>query len=205
MKPISDISRRDFLKLAGAGALSALLAELHLGTGFAQGSPRQGRMTVSGIPLYETPSFNAKKLRLFGRDQVTAITREADGDDGNPYNKTWYQIEEGYTYSGWVQPVETRYQKPVFDVPPSGQLGEVTVPVCDPRLDPTLYAKRGYRLYYGSTHWVKRTIVVRDEKSIWYEIYDSHLHKSFFAPSYAMRLVPPDELTLLSPEVPESE
>src|SRR5512139_1466862 len=157
MKPIPDLTRRDFLKLATAGALGALMSELKLGRASAGSTPTQGRMTLSGLPLYEASSFDAKKLSLFRKDQVVAITGVVEGDFGNPYNQAWYEIEgEGYTYSGWVQPVETRYQKPVFEIPGGGQVGEITVPVCDPRLDPTSYARRGYRLYYGSTHWVHR-------------------------------------------------
>jgi hypothetical protein len=202
------MTRRDFMKLAGTGMLGLLLAELEReGARAAQGreAPKQGRMTLSGIPLYDSPSFNAAKLSVFHRDEVVSIARQVEGDNGNPYNKAWYQIGEGYSYSGWIQPVERRYQMPVFEIPAAGQLAEVTVPVCDPRQAPTAYAKRAYRIYYGTTHWVKRTIVVREEKSIWYEIYDSHLHKSFFAPAHDLRLVPPEELSLLSPEVPESE
>ena len=206
MKAISDLTRRDFLKLAGAGVLGAALTELRLDRALAQSAPKSGRMTISGIPLYDSPSFSARKLKLLGKDAVMAITEEVEGDEGNPFNKSWYKLDnEGYTYAGWVQPVEVNYQKPVFDIPAAGQVGEISVPVCDTRLDPTVFAKRGYRLYYGSTHWVKRTIAVRQEKSIWYEIYDNHLHQSFYVPAHSLRLIPPEELTLLSPEVPETE
>lgn len=206
MKAISDLTRRDFLKLAGAGALGAVLAELKLERALAQSAPKSGRMTISGIPLYDAPSFNAAKVRLLNKDAVMAVTEEVEGDEGNPFNKAWYKLDgEGYTYSGWIQPVEVNYQKPQFDLPAAGQVGEISVPVCDTRLDPTLYARRGYRLYYGSTHWVKRVVVVREEKSIWYEIFDNHLHQSFYVPAHSLRLIPPEELTLLSPEVPESE
>jgi hypothetical protein len=200
-----DLTRRDFLKLASAGSLALALSELRLDRAFAA-PPRHGRMTVSGIPLYDAPFFNARKLHLFGKDEALPITAEVTGDEGNPFNTSWYEIDgEGYTYSGWVQPVETRYQKPQFDIPQAGQLGEITVPVCDTKLDPTLYSRRGYRVYYGSTHWVKQVIVVREEKSIWYEIYDNHLHTSFYVPHYEMRLVPPEEFDLLSPNVPAAE
>jgi hypothetical protein len=202
---ISDFTRRDFLKLAGAGTLGLALPELGLERAFAQ-APSQGRITLSGIPLYEEPAFGARKLHVFGRDETVTIDRLAEGEEGNPFNRTWYEVNgAGYTYSGWVQPVETRYQAPRFDVPPDGQVGEITVPVCDTRLDPTLYSKRGYRVYYGSTHWVTRTLAVRAEKSLWYEIYDSHLKQYYYVPLYEMRLVPPEELSLLSPEVPEAD
>ena len=196
-------SRRDFLKLSSAGLLGAFLAELRLDRAFAA-SVTQGRMTLSGLNLYSDPSFNARKLHIFGRDEVVKITAEVDGDAGNPYNKKWYQLNgEGYTYSGWVQPVESNYQRPVFQIPSEGQLGEITVPFSDTRTDPSMWAETGYRIYFRTTHWVTGISANKYEKGVWYEIYDSHLQKSFHVPATDMRLVPDDELTLLSPDVPE--
>jgi hypothetical protein len=100
--------------------------------------------------------------------------------------------------------VETNFQKPVFDLPEAGQVGEITVPVSVTRLEPYFYARNGLRLFYGSTHWVKRVVVTRLEKSIWYEIYDTELKASFFVPYHHLRLIPDNELTLLSPETPET-
>ncbi|HEX2697166.1 MAG TPA: L,D-transpeptidase family protein [Anaerolineales bacterium] len=196
-------SRRDFLKLSGAGMLGVFLAELHLER--ARAAPAtQGRMALSGINLYSDPSFNANKLHIFGRDEVVKITAEVDGDAGNPYNKKWYEINgEGYTYSGWVQPVESNYQRPVFQIPSAGQLGEITVPLSDTHTDPSMWSETGYRVYFGTTHWVTGVTVNRYEKGIWYEIYDSHLQKSYYVPASDMRLVPDGELILLSPDVPE--
>ena len=170
-----QISRREFLKLASAGSLAFALSDLRLDRALAETTPpKQGRITWSGIPLYDHPAFNANKIHLFGADQVVDITSIDDnGEEGNPYNRTWYQLNgQGYTYSGWVQPVEINYQKPLFNIPEKGQVGEIVVPFSDTRKDPYVYAKRGYRIYYGTTHWVKRALVTREEKSIWYEIYD---------------------------------
>jgi hypothetical protein len=200
---MDTISRREFLKLTRTGALGLFINELRLDRLFAGPPASQGRMVLSGIALYDAPSFKAKRTHIFGRDEVVSLTGEVEGDEGNPYNKAWYEINsEGYTYSGWVQPVETRYQKPAFDIPTSGRLGEVTVPISVTRLSPYVYAKSGLRMYYGSTYWVKRTAVTREEKSIWYEIYDSHLDASFYVPYYQLRLVPDEELSPLSPDVP---
>ena len=202
-----QLNRRDFLKLVSAGTLTFALKDLRVDRVLAASMPTQGRVAFSGIPLYDAPTFNANKMYQFGKDQVVKITGvDENGEQGNPYNSAWYQVNnEGYTYSGWVLPVETHYQKPIFEIPESGQLGEITVPFSDTKLTPYVYAKRGYRLYYGSTHWLKKTIVTREEKSIWYEIYDFHLKKSFYVPSHDMRLIPDDELSLLSPEVPEEQ
>lgn len=196
-------SRRDFLKVSAAGMLGAWLADLRLDRAFAAPAVTQGRMTLSGIALYSDPSFKAKRLHAFGRDEVVSVTAEVQGDPGNPYNNTWYQINgEGYSYSGWIQPVQTNYQKPVFNIPAKGQLGELTVPLSITRLQPGTWAGTGYRTYYGTTHWVTGVAVDPYEKSIWYEIYDSHLHKSLYVASTDLRLVPDDELAPLSADVP---
>ena len=202
-----QISRREFLKLVSAGSLAFALKDLL--TDHALAAPaaiKQGRVTFSGTPLYDAPTFRANQIHNFGADSVVeVIAIDENGEQGNPYNSTWYQVDQGYTYSGWVQPVEMNYQKPVFNIPEKGQVGEITVPFTDTKRDPYVYADRGYRVFYGSTHWVKRVIVQRDEKSIWYEIYDFYLKESRYVAAHDMRLIPNDELTTLSPEVPDEE
>ena len=205
-----QISRRDFLKLASAGSLVFALKDLRLDRlalgATAPAAIKQGRITFSGMPLYDAPTFRANQIHNFGMDKIIEITSvDENGEQGNPFNSTWYQVDQGYTYSGWVQPVETNYQKPAFTIPEKGQVGEITVPFTDTKRDPYVYADRSYRIFYGSTHWVKRVIVQRDEKSIWYEIYDFHLKENRYVAAHDMRLVPNDELTTLSPEVPDEE
>ena len=199
-----QLTRREFLKLAATGSLAFALNDLKLDRALAASPVTQGLMTISGVPLYDAPAFNANEIHKFRKDEVVDVTAvDENGDKGNPFNTLWYQINnEGYTYSGLVLPVETRYQKPVFDVPKAGRVGEITVPFSITRKAPFVYAETGYRVYYGSTHWVKRVVVTREEKSIWYEIYDVEVKRYLYVPSHAMRLVPYEELTLLSPEVP---
>jgi hypothetical protein len=202
-----QISRREFLKLASAGSLAFALKDLRLDRALAApASIKQGRITFSGMPLYDAPTFKANQIHNFGADSIVdVIAIDENGEQGNPFNSAWYQVKDGYTYSGWVQPVETNYQKPIFNIPEKGQVGEITVPFTDTKRDPYVYADRGYRVFFGSTHWVKRVIVQRDEKSIWYEIYDFYLKESRYVAAHDMRLVPNDELTTLSPEVPDEE
>jgi lipoprotein-anchoring transpeptidase ErfK/SrfK len=47
--------------------------------------------------------------------------------------------------------------------------------------------------------------VTRAEKSIWYEIFDPEIKKYLYVPAHDMRLVPDDELTMLSPAVPDED
>ena len=184
------------------------MADLRLDQVLAARAPRQGRIIDSGVELFREPFFTAETIHLFGRDQVVEITGEEQGEQGygNPFNSTWYQVNnDGFVYSGRVQPVETQHQKPVFDIPQEGKLGEITVAFCDTRRAISIYAYRAYRIYYGTTHWITETLVNRNEKSIWYKIYDSQLRESFYVPAHEMRVIPPDELALLSPNVPEAE
>jgi hypothetical protein len=202
-----QLSRRDFLKLSASGALAFVLSEIGLDRALAAPPTSQGRITWSGIPLYDAPKLNANQLHLFGIDQVVDLKAEVEGDAGygNPFNKIWYQLDGGYTYSGWIQPVETKYQKPVYEIPAAGQLGEITVPMSLTYVDPYFYAKNKHRLFYESTHWIKKVVITREEKCVWYEIYDNVLKKSFYVPSYNMRLIPPEELSMLSPEIPAAD
>lgn len=203
---MAHLSRRDFLKLSAAGLYGLFLSKAGFDTANVAAEIKQGRTVISGLKLYQDPSFNAKVLEMMGRDKILNITRAVEGDfgPGNPYNNRWFQIEDGgYAYSGWIQPVETHYQQPVFEIPAAGQLGEVTVPYSDSSLTPSVRDGRGYRVYYATTHWITGMVANRAEKSLWYEIRDSLLRISLYLPTSGVRLVPSDELAPLSADVPE--
>src|SRR3989304_5492800 len=103
-------SRRDFLKVSRAGLLGLFLADLRLDRVFAAETPKQGRITISGVNLYSEPFLNAKTIDIFGRDVIVNISSETDGDKvyGNPFNEAGrLSGNDGYTFSGWVQPVMT--------------------------------------------------------------------------------------------------
>ena len=207
MKPkLSSFTRRDFIKLSAAGVLGAFLAETGIERALATSAPPRnfGRVLYSGLNVYESPAFDAEHEKRFGKDQVIPLTAALEGEAGNPFNTTWYQIgNQGYTYSGWVQPVETVYNKPEFDIPARGRLAEITIPFTMVRQVPNTRAKTGFRLYYQTTHWVRNIAVDRGQKSMWYAIYDSHLRESFYIPTHAARLIQDSELAPLSPDVPE--
>src|SRR5512138_2121932 len=98
------ISRREFLKLASAGSLAFALKDLRLDhTPAEPAAIKQGRVTFSGTPLYDAPTFRANQIHNFGADSVVdVIAIDEKGEQGNPFNSTWYQVKDGYIYSGWV-------------------------------------------------------------------------------------------------------
>ena len=201
-------SRRDFLKVSSAGLLGLFLADLRLERVLAAQIPMQGRSTMSGIEVFSEPFFHANKMYLLRRDEVVAVTGADEGDKGygNPFNSIWYRVNnEGYTYSGWLQPVGKLHHKPIFNIQEGGVLGKITVPFSDTRRTSSIFADRGYRVYYSTTHWITDTVVNRDEKSIWYKIYDRLTRESYFVPSHDMRVIPPNEFNALSSELPEEK
>lgn len=203
---IKQLSRRDFLKLTSAGALGFALAELGLGNVHAAPPASHGRSIWSGVRIFDQPSILANVVHLLRTDEVIPLLGEVAGEGiDNPFNNTWYQVEGGYTFSGWLQPVETIYQKPIYQIPAEGRVAEVTVPYSQTHLAPFHFAKKAHRIFYETTHWVKKVVVTREEKSVWYEIFDEVMNESFYVPSYNMRLIPDEEYTQLSPEVPNEE
>ncbi|MCC6299376.1 MAG: twin-arginine translocation signal domain-containing protein, partial [Anaerolineales bacterium] len=54
-----QLTRREFLKLVSAGTLAYALKDLKISRAFAATDITQGCMTISGVPLYDAPSFSA--------------------------------------------------------------------------------------------------------------------------------------------------
>ena len=199
-------SRREFLKASSAGLLGLFLADLRLDSVLTAKAPKQGRSTVSGTDVSSDPFFNARRISVLRRDEVVDIIGEVRGDYGygNPFNSTWYQLDNiGYAYSGVIQPVETLHQRPVIGHYTTGVLGEITVPFSDARRASSVFADGAYRIYYSTTHWITDTVVNRDEKSLWYKIYDRQNQESLYVPTHQMRVILPDELAPLAREIPE--
>lgn len=179
---ISQLSRRDFLKVTASGALGLILSELGIDRALAAPPTSQGLALFSGVQIYDAPYLTANKIDLLKKDEVTSLLADAQGDTfDNPFNATWYQIDRGYVPSGVIMPVETKYQKPIYDIPAEGQVAEVSVPYSLTYLAPYTFAKNAHRIYYETTHWVKKVVVTREEKTVWYEIYDNVLKNRFMS------------------------
>jgi len=143
---------------------------------------------------------------LLRKDEVIDLISDAQGDQfDNKFNTTWYQIDRGFVPSGVILPVETKFQKPVYEIPAEGKVAEVSVPYSLTYRAPYTFAKNAHRIYYETTHWINKVIITREEKTVWYEFYDNVLKETFYAPAYNMRIIPDEELTQLSPEVPNEE
>jgi len=198
-----DISRRDFLKLTGAGLLGLLLTRLDLEPAQAQvDPPQQGRVTTAILNVNDAPSLNGQVIRAYWRDIVFPIAGSVIGEDETAFNRVWYKVgEDGYAYSGAVQPVRTVLNAPVKILPQEGALAEVTVPYTDARRDAGKDKAFAYRFYYETTHWVEG--VVQDpEGNAWYKVFDDKWKFHYYAQAEHLRIIPATELAPLSSDVP---
>ena len=195
------LSRRDFLKLGGYGLMGICLKDLP--SYFPQPDDfanLQGRMIDRTVWTYEAPNLKSRRLKLYWHDLVIPITNTTIGEDESAYNRVWYQLEEdGYAYSGGIQPVRTILNQPQ-QIPPRGALGEVSVPYTDAYLEADSNADFAYRLYYETVHWVSGAVTGTD-RNIWYRLLDDIFDRTYYVPAGHIRLIPNEELTPLSPNV----
>ncbi len=198
----TPLSRRDFLKL-GALSISSLAFNPFPPPeeGIQYYSREIGRVARDQISVYTQP--NDKSTILFQRfqDEVMNIYYSVKPPTGPEWNPIWYRVWGGYVHSKYVQRVKMQWNIPMSSIPRGHQLCEVTVPYTDSYI----YSKYGgwekkLRLYYLTTHWVT-AIEEGPDKTAWYRVYDE-LEYQYYVPATHLRLIPDEELTPTSPEVP---
>lgn len=200
--PSNRLTRREFLKLTAAGLLGVAAAGLNLDPALADAPEQYGRVTVGLLSIYDRPSPDGKQIKQYWRDLVLPITGTAINDDEKAYNRIWYRIgDEGYAYSGSLQPVRTLLNEPVSSLPPAGILVEVSVPFTDAHLEPSKTSRVAYRLYYETTHWADLAVYEKAEKRIWYRLWDDKFDTYYYAPATHLRLLGEDDLSPISPHV----
>jgi L,D-transpeptidase catalytic domain len=205
------LTRRDFLKLSGLAAGALIYDPLKgLQPPLERDSPTtvgKGRVATHAIYRYQEPSFRSERLGMIKRDEIVAIYQEITAPDGPAYNPRWYQLDEGYIHSGYIQRVEMAQYNypPLADIPESGQLAEVTVPITRSyrRLSKDRWSPL-YRLYFQSVHWITG-LEEGPDGSPWYRLTDDLLHVQTFVPASDLRPIDSSELSPLSTDVPEAE
>ncbi len=203
----ADFSRRDFLKLSGLGFLGLLLPSLPLKSFFQDAfDGQQGRVTSRLTWLLDKPSFSGNRVKMYWRDSVIPITDVAISEDASDYNRVWFVIgDQGYAYSGNIQPVQTILNTPTNDIPTTGVLGEVSVPFTDALEHVADDSVVAYRMYYDTVHWIMSAVVNPSDGTTWYQILDDKWNKLYYAPSEHFRILSDDELFQLSPDIPDDQ
>ena len=206
------LSRRDFLKLGfvAAGGLAArhFAASPAITEYFPieqeewLSTPNLVRVATKQISLYSLPQDDARIIKQHFRDEVLNIYEEITPPTGPWWNPIWYRVWGGYVHSANVQKVEIRHNPVVQALRPEGQLAEITVPFTQSyRFVRNQGWARLYRLYYQTNHWVTGLEEGPDGKP-WYQLTDELGGTKFHIPAHHVRLIADEELTPISPGVP---
>ena len=197
-------SRRKFLKysLIGTSALFTQAFKPYFGADDEQYSNNLARVCSATLSVYSEPSDKSKILYQRTRDEVISIYDDVISDEGPSYNPLWYRVWSGYVHSAYLQRVQIRYNPIEVIIPPGGLLAEVTVPVTqtmrkigDARWDPV------YRLYYESVQWVTG-VENGPDNQLWYKLKDELLEVEYDVPAEHLRIIRPEELEPISPDIP---
>ena len=200
---MGTISRRDFLMASGYSLanLALLRPILHEDIPRIAPPPRPfGRVaTWWGQAVRTEPSQSAQGVRSLGRDEVIPLHAAVVGDPPWPTNPVWYETDDGYVHSGYVQPVENAEQPNVIQhVEEPGFWAEVCVPYAEARPRP-LSPYISYRLYYGTVYRVVNA-VVDEEGGRWYQLKEGLTWSPGpYVRAKSMRYIPPEQLQPISP------
>lgn len=194
------LTRKDFLNLSGLGLAGLAGSRFQPALSILAG--QQGRVIYDRIYTYQEPSFQSQKVRLHWKDDVFPISTITIGDGEPAHNRIWYRVgTEGYAHSGGIQPVRTDPQPVVSEIPEKGLLAEVSVPYTDALWTPGERYHVAYRFYYETTHWIQGEVNGPDGVP-YYHILEDKWDLDYYVPAAHLRVIPPDEISLISPDVP---
>jgi hypothetical protein len=214
------VSRRDFLKLGAVG----------IGAGMLPGRPRLASLedavdlidlwkrdypagtrlgrALATVTLRQRPDADSPELGKKYTDNIVVILREivGKGPSWDPHNHRWFETPEGYMWAPYVFPMDFQPQEPLEEIPNGRVWAEVTVPWVQGRADPDPYGRvidlqpsgRPLTLYYSSIYIVRK-VLTDDAGKKWYLLNDLAL--SMYARAEGLRIISPDEIAPISPEV----
>ena len=200
----TNLTRRDFLKIASL-SLSALSTQAfmpYFGFEAEQKSNLIARIATDSVSVYSQPNDKSTILYQRYRDEIVNIYGEIISEHGPGYNPLWYKVWGGYIHSGYLQRVEIKFNFLQSEFPEQGALGEITVPLTQTMRNRSYLGwEPVYRLYYQSTHWVM-SLDEGPDKEPWYRLKDELLNVDYHVPASHVRIIPPEELSPISPDVP---
>ncbi len=198
-----ELTRRRFLQAIGFGALSLTLSapkpvEARFGA-IGPDTPL-GRVLLHKLMVFDEPNLASPTHGFYIYDDIIRLPKIFYTKSVNGKQLGWYQMgDNAFIQAGWVQPVYNRPNAIVDEIPEKGRLGEITV-----GKTPVYYADgaRNYMrtFYYENTFWVIGKHI--DPNGVpYYELWDDLGSGSWFVRASAVRMVSPEELTPLSPDV----
>ena len=198
---MSQLSRRDFLKVS-TSAISAIgILPFQTGTGLFE-DVQQVRVATKAVSVYSRPTDQSSITGQRFRDELLNVYEEVDS--GTPaFNPIWYQVWGGFVHRSRLQKVRTILNRPLDAIPDGTRLvAELTVPYTQAmRFTKTYGWQPNLRLYFGSVHWITGIDEGPDGEP-WYRIHDELIVYPYHVPAIHLRPIPFEEWAPISPEIP---
>ena len=199
---MTKISRRNFLKLGGL-SLGSLAFTPSLSKLADFDDSNLVRVATTSVSVYSRPDDQSRIVSTWMRDEMVHVYGEVTA--ATPaHNPVWYRVWGGYMHRARLQRVKVLYNQtlPALEEG-TRRLAEVTVPFTQPWRYTKIYnwQQLGFRLYYGSVHWVE-AIEPGPFGEKWYRIYDDLTGFPYHVNALHIRPIPLSDLAPISPEVP---
>ncbi|MBU0705117.1 MAG: L,D-transpeptidase [Chloroflexi bacterium] len=198
---MTDLTRREFLKLGGGALEGVAFLPLPPRDRIAREQVHLGRITDWSVQARQEPDHSAPTVRHQRLDDVVTYFDKVETEGHNPHNPVWFRVIGGYIYSSYVQPVEIHLNTPLQHIPSTGLWGEISIPYTDARYTPSPDVGRIYRLRYSSVHRIAEAVWGADHR-LWYRLHSS---QSPSARRYVLaehvRPIYPADLEPISPHV----
>ncbi len=161
------------------------------------------RVATTSVSVYNIPSDKGAITGTWYKDDLVHVYERVTAAEPT-YNPIWYRVWGGYMHRARLQPVKTISNVPLTAMP-EGQrmLAEVTVPFVHPwrKTSGGWQDTLQFRLYYSSVYWIEAVEPEGPDGEPWYRIWDD-LAGTYFVPARFFRIIPPEEFSPLSPDVP---
>lgn len=198
------LTRRKFLKWSAAALVGAALGRapaLSAQTDLPQGpGVWLGRVAWPwGVNVMTRPRPDGVVVRTVMPEELVVLRREIVGLGMMPHNHLWFELDDGFIYSAYVQPARNWPQTPLAQAPPEGVWAEVYVPFVDGRAQPSPEARVLYRFYYSGVYRISDVLTLPGG-AVWYRA-GTEIVPNMYAPAEAFRVIAPEEITPLAPEV----
>jgi len=199
---MARLTRRDFLKFGGLG-LGSLTFTPALTNRLGFDDSNLVRVATASVSVYSEPSDQSRIVSTWYRDELVHIYGEVIAPEP-VINPVWYRVWGGYMHRARLVKVKFLYNETLPSLAKdTRRVVEVTVPFTEPWRYTKIYnwQKLGFRLYYGSVHWIE-AIEAGPSGDLWYRVYDDLTGFPYYVNPLHVRPILLEDLAPINPDVP---
>lgn len=198
----NTFSRRRFLQQSAAAICGVAIRPARVSTlSPLKASDHQilGRVLFNDVPTFNKPDLNATKNGTHQFNDILQLSQPINLSTGDGQKAIWFSTSDnGYIQSTNIQIVQNQLNVAREDIPKSGRLAEITVPVTEAWPADKQKSRAQQIFFYGSVHWVHGLGKDVDEK-LYYLVIEDRWNETYYVDATHMRIIEDDELAPISP------